>query len=52
MTKQNIEIIKNEDIQVYGISTELTISQEKNYTIIRNQWQKFNQELFKRETQS
>ncbi len=39
------EIVTKNDFKVSGLQTELTRSQDNNYRIIREHWQRFNYEL-------
>lgn len=43
----NFEIVTKKEMSVCGLRTELTTSQNENYRIIRNHWQKFNRKLQK-----
>lgn len=42
---KSVQIINFNEIDLIGVSTELTKSQDKNYILIRELWKKFNIEL-------
>jgi len=45
ITSMDFEIVAMENFHVCGLSVRLSSSQNNNFTIIRNHWQRFNNEL-------